>query len=84
VNRIVAKPQKIGDEQVRHRVRLEDSVESREGTVDWIARQQAMLGAVLATAELLHCGPGRWQKLSMYHDGERWVIEAEAILNERA
>lgn len=82
MNRIIAKPQKIGEDRVRYRTRLEDSVEVTEGSMEWIARQRAMLEAILHSPELTYCGMSRWHRMTMFHDGNRWVVEAEAILNE--
>lgn len=72
---------RISEDQVRHRVKIlgdpcpADSQESR-------ILQHRMLQDLASTPELTVCHYSPFQLLKMLHDGERWVIEAEAVVDE--
>ncbi len=67
----------IGDSQHRHVVTLRDVPSDPGPPAD--ARRMAFLMELVPDGErLMHCGPVRFQKLRMYHDGQSWVIDLEA------
>lgn len=68
---------RIGDNLYRYKVKLEDSF-SEYGTPSYRARQRAFLREIIDNEGLLSCGTSDFQKMSMFHDGKSWVIEAEA------
>lgn len=69
---------KVGDETVRHRTVVEDD-DSVPGSDDSRTRGRQFLNSMLNDSpEILRCGYHEFQKLTMRHDGQRWVIETEA------
>ena len=69
------------------KVRLEDQ-ETLPGTPEFSVRQVLFLEELaLNNHMLLTCGPVRYQRLTIFHDGAKWIAEAEAIgpsSNEKA
>lgn len=63
--------------KTRHKVRIE-SDQCREPPSLTRLIQNQMIEHLANVPDLLVCGPEPFQKLSMYHDGDKWVIEAEA------
>lgn len=70
---------KVGDRQVRYRTRIEDDPSSANS---WEARRRLLdlLSTVLQSPDLMNCGLNAPQKLSIYHSGQSWVLEAEATV----
>jgi uncharacterized protein YciI len=48
---------------------------------DIIRRQHDFLRMLVDTPQLLTCGPAFAERLTIYHDGERWTLRAEAEAN---
>lgn len=67
----------IDEKTTKYRVRLED-VESEAQQV--ARRQSEFLMEVANQPELLTCGYARPQTVKFYHNGIRWVAEAEAVV----
>ena len=65
---------------VRYRIVLQDEVETDPGTHDAMVRQYEVIRTIHETPHLLACGFQPWDKLSIWHDGVRWTVEVEAIL----
>lgn len=69
---------KIEDNRTRHFVRLvSDNCE--HGTRECENELFLFLAAIANTRELTYCGYQPFDRMSIKHDGERWVAEAEAI-----
>lgn len=66
-----------GNKRVKHKVILEDSI-SDPTTHQYHISQQRFLSDILNNPNLLICGLQPFDRLKMYHTGERWVLEAEA------
>jgi hypothetical protein len=49
------------------------------GTPDYRFAQRQILSDLLGNPGLLECGNQPFEKLRMYHDGECWVVELEAV-----
>lgn len=69
--------QKIGDDEVRTSIRIEGE-DCSPNTFEYRWYQTTLLRMMAETPELLNCGMEAFQKLRMYHDGGKWIIEAEA------
>ena len=67
---------KIGETQIRYRIRIED--EESANIEEMRFRQHAFLMQLVDSFELLSCGPCRFQTLKVSHNGQRWIVEAEA------
>lgn len=72
---------KIGDHQTRHSVRLYSDF-CEYGTHAARVAQSMLIQTIADTPQLVTCGPTIFDKLVIKHDGERWVVEAEAIVND--
>lgn len=60
------------------KVRIEDQ-ETTSGTPEFSVRQHLFLCELAENDySLLNCGPVRWQRLTIFHDGTKWAAEAEA------
>ena len=70
---------RVGDKLVRYRTRIEDD-SSQAGS--WEARQRFLnlLQTLSQTPDLINCGLNLPQKISISHNGESWVVEAEATV----
>jgi hypothetical protein len=44
--------------------------------------QVTLLRDLTANIDLLRCGQGLFQKMTMRHDGHTWIVEIEAIEHE--
>lgn len=62
----------------RYRITYTDEVECEPATTLSRSRQDAMLADFVGNYDLRRCGPVPFQKMRMFHDGARWVIEIEA------
>jgi hypothetical protein len=72
----------IQDDKIRYRVTIEGEEFSR-GTQESRIEQFRLLMAIAEDPGLTACGMGDFHKLTMLHNGTRWVIEAEAIVDAR-
>lgn len=74
---------RVADNQIRHRTRIEDSIESRPGTSDARRRLHFLFQTFADSPDLLNCGPAIPQRLSITHSGRSWVVETEAVVDEQ-
>ncbi len=74
---------RVGERLVRYRTRLEDDPSPQNS---WEARQRlfTLLQTIYQTPDLINCGLSTPQKMSWYHSGTSWVIEAEATVEIEA
>lgn len=79
--RRTATKSRITDNRWRHHVRLEGDL-CIPGTHASRIVQAFLLEAVAQDLSLVACGGESFEKLSMRHDGERWVLEAEAVIED--
>lgn len=70
---------KIG-EKIRYRTRIEDE-ESPPGSDEARIRQYDFMRSLLGQWTLVTCGMQMFQTLKVYHDGTRWIAEAEATVD---
>lgn len=70
----------IGEGKVRATVRLEGE-ECSQDTFEARFYQAQMLKVIHDSPALLECAMAPFQTLRMFHDGAKWVIEAEAIVD---
>ncbi len=76
MNRIVTS-RDLGDKLTRFRVRIEgDECEPESVLADQM--RQNLLTNIADNPQLVACGSGPFQKMQMYHDNVRWIIEVEA------
>jgi hypothetical protein len=76
MNRIVL-VRDLGDGLTRTRVRIEgDPCELGTAIADQM--QLHLLTNIANNPHLVDCGSGTFQRLQMYHDNHKWVIEVEA------
>jgi len=74
---------RVNESEVRYKVRLEDDVctpDSQESRF----HQLRLLRTLVETPDLLTCGPGPFKKLTIQHDGEKWVCDVEALVEEQS
>lgn len=79
MNRTIT-PVKVGDHntgRTRYRLRIEDDP-SGPAPADIQRRQLAFLQAIVDQPMLLACGPVYADRFSVFHDGDRWILQAEA------
>jgi hypothetical protein len=72
----------LQDDKVRFRVVLEGEAYtkgSQESRVD----QFRLLKMIAEDPSLTACGMGDFHKLTMTHNGTRWIVEAEAVVDAR-
>jgi hypothetical protein len=69
---------RVTEVENRYSVRLEDEPSPVDG-IENRERQKEMLRAVANNPGMMDCGSLRFQTLKMFHDGEKWVIELEAV-----
>lgn len=70
----------IGEGQLRATVRLEGEMCDPD-TFQYRYYQSEMLRVAHDSPALLECAMAPFQTLRMFHDGEKWIIEAEAIVD---
>lgn len=68
----------LGGHATRHTVRL-TSASCEVGTSEYRFYQHEMLRQIADNTDLLKCGISNFKKMAMYHNGEHWVIDMEAI-----
>jgi hypothetical protein len=64
---------KIGTTQIRNRVKIEDE------PGDPRYRLHLLLADLASNPALLACGYETAQRISIVHNGQNWVVEAEAV-----
>lgn len=74
----------IGSNRKRHKTVIHDTVETTPHSQEACIRQNLMIQALADTPDLLNCGYLRPEKITLYHDGVRWVVEAEAEVETSA
>lgn len=67
----------------RYRITYTDDMDCEPGTQLSRVRQDAMLNEFLQNYDLRRCGPIPFQKMRVFHDGNRWIIEIEAEETQR-
>lgn len=73
----------IGETSKRHKVKLEDLVETGKGSVDARIRFFKILDILVTTPDLGTVGPCMVpDSASLRHDGMRWVLEMEAVAED--
>lgn len=77
MNRKVSKMD-IGPDEVRYRTTLE-SDDCIEKTPESVFFQFELLRMIGTDPSLTACGLSHFQSLKMWHNGERWIIEVEAV-----
>jgi hypothetical protein len=50
-----------------------------QGSLESRQQQLFLLQSLSGQPELLNCGMDPFQKLTMYHNGDRWLVELEAV-----
>ena len=73
---------KLDKEKDRICVRIES------GSCEWGSmlckeRRQHLLASLAEDPNLLLCGDQYFQKMSLTHNGEKWIVEAEAVVDRR-
>lgn len=68
----------LGGYSTRHTVKF-TSLPCEKGTSEYRFYQHQMLRQISDNTDLLKCGISTFNKMSMYHDGECWVVDMEAI-----
>jgi hypothetical protein len=76
VNKVLDKPVQVGEKRTRYTMKIYD--DSSEGVSEIRSRQIEFLRAFVDQPALLQLGPTFVQKMAIYHDGQRWVLAAEA------
>lgn len=70
---------RLEDNKSRWRIRVED-VNTLPGSPEFALRQTLFLEELALNSHmLLNCGPVRYQRIAIFHDGDKWICEAEAI-----
>lgn len=67
----------LGEGHVKHKVKLESDPAPNHTPLHRFL-QFGMLREIVDNPELANCGLASFQKLSMYYNGECWVMELEA------
>ena len=73
MNRVIDKPVQISEKRFRHTMKLfgDPAPDPQRGVLPFLQE-------LIDTPALLMCGNGLAQKIFISHDGERWVMTAEA------
>jgi hypothetical protein len=77
VQKVVDKPVQISEKRARHSFRLYQDPSS-EVTGDKVRALHKLFEEFVNLPSLLQCGPGYPEKVAIYHDGQRWIVAAEA------
>lgn len=72
---------RVGESKVRYRTRIEDDPSSA-GSDEARVRQGLFVRQLVDNWPLLSCGYQMFEKLSIFHNGNCWVAEAEAVAEE--
>jgi hypothetical protein len=68
----------IGDSRIRTTVRLEGEDCSPQ-TPQALLLQRVLFQTLADNFDLLNCGLEPFQTLRVFHDGQRWIVEVEAV-----
>lgn len=71
----------LSGNEVKVTVKLE-SEHCEVGSLQARMQQVEMLRQLTSNPELMNCGYAPFQRLTMRHTGEAWVIEMEAVATE--
>lgn len=71
----------VGFGRVKYKVRLIGEP-CPVGTHAAAVQQSLMVEDINNHPELLHCGPSKWQQLTIRHNGTAWEVEAQAEVEE--
>jgi len=74
-------PTDVKSNRIRYSTRLEGE-DTHMGSAECWADQIFIIKTINDSPELLFCGPSRPHFIKIYHTGARWVVEAEAIIEE--
>lgn len=58
-------------------------METAPNTIESRYRQLTVIQELLDTPDLLACDSEPFSSLRMWHDGRKWVIEIEALLDQK-
>lgn len=56
-----------------------ESDDAALGTSSYKNEQFGLLSSIVNNPGMLDCGHDPFEKLRMYHDGAKWIIEMEAV-----
>lgn len=76
---------RFGDNQVKYRTVIVDDLASSDyafGSLASNIRQNEFLRELAQQPDVLNCGPNRFAKFTMRHNGLRWQVEAESDAEE--
>lgn len=73
---------RVGTAQVRYKVRIEDDPSER----GWMAQVRLVrfMEALTQSPDLLNCGFAKPDRLVFSHNGNAWVAEGEALVDDSA
>ena len=70
----------LGNNSVRHRVTIEDNLETIKGSTEARKRFFAILDMLLTTPDLATVGSAQvCDRAALIHTGERWTFQMEAL-----
>ncbi len=72
---------RVADSQTRHHVRIE-GLPCAPGTHASRIAQARLIEALAEDLSLVACGGVPFEKLVIRHDGEYWIAEAEAVIDD--
>jgi hypothetical protein len=82
MDRVFNKPRRISETHVRYGARIEgDECPPPPSHAARLA-QYYMLRTLVDTPDLLNTGPVLFEKMTMVHNGTKWVVEIEALVEE--
>ncbi len=81
-NRVQVAQDLTGGGRVRWVTTVEDDL-TDEGTPQALARQHQFLQQLVDNPALLLCGPARFERLSIWHNGKCWMAQAQAHVDEQ-
>lgn len=71
---------RIGDRLTRYKIRIEDDPGPTGFFGQW--RLIKFMEALTQNPDLLNCGYSKPERLTFYHNGQFWVAEGEATVEE--
>lgn len=69
---------RLNDLEHRYRM-IYESEDCEQGTPEARRLQYGLLRAIIDNPGLMDCGPVTFQTFKMSHDGQKWLIEMEAV-----
>jgi hypothetical protein len=51
-----------------------------KGSAEFEHARYQMLVAIANDPSLLHCGDSHFETLKMFHNGQRWIVETEVLI----